>query len=105
MSLAHQPFPTDRREYSKKSLAEREERITLTRLIRSYSRLGNFWALKNHIRTVKHKLNPFTSYSAKSITDIFSKFTNWLKLKNEQHHNKVLLNRFPMNAVTLVFCP
>ena len=49
-------------------------------------------------------INPFTSDSAKSKIDKFSKITNWVKLKNKQHHSKVLLNSFPMNGRTLGFC-
>ena len=35
----------------------------------------------------------------------FSKITNWVQLKNKQHHSKVLLNSFPMNGHSLGFCP
>ena len=42
--------------------------------------------------------NPFTPDSAKSETDQFTKITNWVKLKNKQHHSKILLNSFPMNG-------
>ena len=40
--------------------------------------------------------NPFTFHRAKSKIDKCSKITNWVKLKNKQHHSKVLLNSFPM---------
>ena len=40
---------------------------------------------------------PFTSDSAKSKFDKFSKITNWVKMNNKQYHGIVLLNSFPMN--------
>ena len=40
-----------------------------------------------------------------SPVDEFSKITNWVKLKNKQHHSNVRLNSFPMNGHTLGFCP
>ena len=45
--------------------------------------------------------NRFTPDSTKSKTDKFSKITNWVKLKNNEHRSKVLLNSFPMNSHTL----
>ena len=41
---------------------------------------------------------PFTPDSDKCKLDKFSKRTNWVKLKNKQHHSKVLLNSFPING-------
>ena len=45
---------------------------------------------------------PFTPDSAKSKIDTFSKITNLVKLKNKRHHNKVLLDCFPMNGQGLL---
>ena len=45
-------------------------------------------------------INPFIPNSAKSKIDKFSKITNCVKVKNKQHHCKVLLNSFPMNGHT-----
>ena len=39
----------------------------------------------------------------KSKIDKFSKIANRVKLKDKQHHSKVLLNSFPMNGDTLGF--
>ena len=50
-------------------------------------------------------INPFTSDSAKYKIDKFSKVTIWVKLKNNHHHSKVLLDGFPMNGHTLEFYP
>ena len=36
--------------------------------------------------------DPSTSDSVKSKIDTFPKITNWVNLKNKQHHSKVLLN-------------
>ena len=52
---------------------------------------------------VTEMMNPFTRDSAKSKIDKFPKITNWLKLKNKQHHSNVLLNSFPMNGHTAGF--
>ena len=43
--------------------------------------------------------------SAKSKIVKFSKITKWVELKKKEHHSKVLLNSFPLNAYTLGFCP
>ena len=51
------------------------------------------------------KRNPFTPDSAKSKTDQFSKIENSNWGTNKQHHNKVLLDSFPMNGHTQGFCP
>ena len=37
--------------------------------------------------------------------DKLSKITNWVKLKNKQNHDKVLLSSFPMNGHSLGFWP
>ena len=42
--------------------------------------------------------------------DKFSKITNWVRLKNKQHHSKVLLNCFPVSGsvhrvLSIGFCP
>ena len=50
-------------------------------------------------------INPFTPDSVKSKTENFSRITNRVKLKNKQHHSKVMLNSFPMNGHTLGFFP
>ena len=39
-----------------------------------------------------------SSMFVKSKSDIFSKITNGIKLKNKQHHWKVLLDSFSMNG-------
>ena len=49
--------------------------------------------------------NRFPPDKAKFKIDKVSKITNWVKLKNKQHHSKVLLNRFLINGHTLGFCP
>ena len=46
------------------------------------------------------QLNPLTPDSTKFKIDKFSKITNCIKLKNKQHHSKVLLNSFLMNDHT-----
>ena len=62
------------------------------------SKTMNDWTVK--------LFNPFTPDSAESkIIDKFPKIPKWVKLKNKQHHSKVLLNSFPMNGHTLGFCP
>ena len=43
--------------------------------------------------------NPFTPDSAKS------KIRHWVKFKTKQHYSKVQLNSFPINGLTLGFCP
>ena len=48
-------------------------------------------------------INPFTTESAKSKLDKFSKTTG--NDNNKQLHNTVLLNSFPMNGHSLEFCP
>ena len=53
---------------------------------------------------MQESVNPFTPESAKSIIDKFSKIKNWIKLKNKQHHCKVLLNGFPTNGDILEVC-
>ena len=58
-----------------------------------------------HIDASNLLFNVVTPDNSKSKTDEFYKITNWLKLKNRQHHSKVLLNSFPMNGHTLGFCP
>ena len=50
-------------------------------------------------------LNPFPADRAKSKIDKFSKITNWVKMREKQHHSKALLNRFRMNGHSLGFCP
>ena len=45
-------------------------------------------------------INLIISDSAKSKSDKFFKITNWVRLKNKQHHSKVLLNSFPTNGRT-----
>ena len=62
------------------------------------------WVLNERYDLTSQMLNPFTPESAKSKIDKFSKIANWVKLKNKQHHSKVLLNSFPMNGHTLGFC-
>ena len=47
-----------------------------------------------------HALHPFNPESAKFEIDKFPKITNGRKLKNKQHHSKVLPNSFPMNGNT-----
>ena len=47
-------------------------------------------------------ISPFTADTANSKIVKFSKITNWLKLKNKQHHNKVSLNSFPMNGKSFI---
>ena len=49
--------------------------------------------------------NPLAPDSAKSTTGKIFNLTKWAKLKNKQHHSKVLVNNFPMNDHTLGFCP
>ena len=53
----------------------------------------------------KNGFKPFTFDSGKSKIDQFSKITNWVKLKNKQHHSKVMCDSFPVNGNTLGFCP
>ena len=53
----------------------------------------------------KGPINGFNPDSAKSKIDKVPKIVNWVKLKNKQHHSKLMLNRFPMNGHTFGFCP
>ena len=56
--------------------------------------------------TLIGSLTIFTSDRAESKIDKFSKITNWVKLKNKQHHSKLQLNSLmPMNGHTLGFYP
>ena len=55
----------------------------------------------NNDFTQSSYLNPFIPDSEKTKSDKFSKVTDWEKLKNKQHHSKVL----PMNSHTLGFYP
>ena len=52
-----------------------------------------------------YKVNPFTPDSDHSKIDKFSKIANWLKLENNWHCSKILLNSFPTNEYTLGLCP
>ena len=66
--------------------------------------VGKTFSFKKTIVTVEaFSVNSFTP--AKSKTDKFYKITNWVKLKNKQHHSKVLHNSFPMIGHTSGFCP
>ena len=49
--------------------------------------------------------NPSTHDGAMFKIVKFSKIKYWVKLKNKEHHSKILLNNFPMNGHTLEFCP
>ena len=61
-----------------------------------------FFALRfNFFMSLLKTVYPFTPNSAKSKIDKFSKITNWVKLKNKQHHSKELLNSFAMNGPAL----
>ena len=46
-------------------------------------------------------LNPFNPDDAKSRIYKIYNIINWVKMKNKQHHNIVLLNSIPMNGNTL----
>ena len=52
------------------------------------------------MQLITRAFNPFTPDRSKSKLDKFTKIINLVKLKNTQHHSKVLLNSFPMNGHT-----
>ena len=71
------------------------------------SKLGNQKAQKvlNLVYTNNVNINPFTSHSAKSKIDKFSKITNWVKINCKTNSTTVLRNSFPMNGRTWGLCP
>ena len=68
----------------------------------------NCWVLcidRHQVEPDQFLLLNLTPDRAKSKIYKFPKISNWVKLKNKQHHSKVLLDSFPMNDHTLGFCP
>ena len=55
---------------------------------------SSYWPAVSMLLKKSQPLNPLTPDSAKYKTDEFWKITNWVKLKNKQHHSKLLLNSF-----------